>query len=181
MENTSDAMNPHHLTYQQELYYGEMTHPNMTHRPHFLEYVAIDLPIIILCMIGWLMVACLGEKTSPWTVAILAFFTLYLFLHCQYITSMKYHIGLELLMYSRGLFSVKRDYIEMYRIVDYEESRSFLQMLFGLKTVTIHACDRTTPNLKIIGIPKNLDVIPTIRERCEYCKKKRGVYEIANR
>ena len=130
-----------------------------------LEYVSKDLPIIILCILGWLMVACLGQKTSPWTVAILAFFTLYLFIHCLYITSMKYHIGREQLMYERGLFTIKRDYIEMYRIVDYEESRNFLQMIFGLKTVTIHACDRTTPNLKIIGIPKNLDVIPTIRER----------------
>lgn len=181
MENTSDVINPSPLSYQQEIYCGEMTHVNMTHRPHFLEYVSKDLPIIILCILGWLMVACLGQKTSPWTVAILAFFTLYLFIHCLYITSMKYHIGREQLMYERGLFTIKRDYIEMYRIVDYEESRNFLQMIFGLKTVTIHACDRTTPNLKIIGIPKNLDIIPAIRERCEYCKKKRGVYEIANR
>lgn len=181
MESISDAINPHRLTHQQEKYYGEMTHPNITHRPVFLEYVAIDLPLIILCIAGWGMVACLGQKTSPWTVAFLAFFTLYLFLHCLYVTSMKFHIGLEQLMYQRGLFTIKRDYIEMYRIVDYEESRSFLQMLFGLKTVTIHACDRTTPYLRIIGIPKDMDIIPTIRERCEYCKKKHGVYEIANR
>ena len=181
MANTSDDINPDRINRLRKLYYGELTRPNITHRPHFLEYVAIDLPIIILCLIGWLMVACLGEKTNPWTVSILAFFTFYLFLHCEYITSMKYHIGFEQLMYQRGLFTIKRDYIEMYRIVDYEESRSFLQMIFGLKTVTIHASDRTTPHLRIIGIPKDTDVIPTIRERCEYCKKKHGVYEIANR
>lgn len=94
---------------------------------------------------------------------------------------MKYHIGQEQLMYQRGLFSLKRDYIEMYRIVDYEEHRTFVQILLGLKSVTIHSCDRTSPSLKLIGIPCDVEVIPAIRERVEFCKVMKGVYEIANR
>lgn len=162
-------------------YYEGLRYKNLTHKPHFLQYIAMDMVLIAINIVGWTLIIIFSSVISPWTVAMMSFFTLYLFLHCQYITSMKYHIGLEQLMYQRGLFSVKRDYIEMYRIVDYEESRNFIELLFGLKTVTIHACDRTTPYLQIIGIPKDIEVIKTIRERVELCKKKRGVYEITNR
>lgn len=94
---------------------------------------------------------------------------------------MKFHIGAEQLMYQRGLFSLKRDFIEMYRIVDYEERRNFIEILFGIKTVIVYACDRTTPELRIIGVPKNLDVIGALRERVALCRKAHGVYEIANK
>lgn len=181
MESISDDNNAALNSENAEMYYAGMKYPNITHRPAFLEYIAMDFPVILLCMAGWLIVLLLGDAVTPWTISINIFLLLFILFHCQYITSMKYHIGLEQLMYQRGLFTLKRDYIEMYRIVDYEETRSFLQILFGLKTVTVYACDRTTPQLRIIGIPKDLDIIPTIRERCEYSKKIHGVYEIANR
>ena len=170
-----------HGTYNEEIYYEGLQHKNITHRPHILQYVATDMVLIALNIIGWTAITLLWDAINPWTIAFMSFFTLYLFLHCQYITSMKYHVGLEQLMYQRGLFSLKRDYIEMYRIVDYEESRNFMEIVFGLKTVTIYACDRTTPFLRIIGVPMDMELIETIRERVELCKKKRGVYEITNR
>lgn len=153
---------------------------NMTLRPHFLEYISMDLPFIILCIVGWAAYLCFWQRYE-WGFFPLILLTLYLFLHCQYITTMKYHIGQEQLMYQRGLFSLKRDYIEMYRIVDYEEHRTFVQIILGLKSVTIHSCDRTSPSLKLIGIPSDVEVIPAIRERVEFCKVMKGVYEIANR
>lgn len=154
---------------------------NITHRPHMLQYIAMDLPLLAICIAGWCAVIAFSYLINPWTVVFMSVFTLGLVLHCQYVTSMKYHIGTEQLMFQRGLFTLQRDYIEMYRIVDYEESRSFIQILFGLKSVTVHACDRTTPNLKIIGVPVELDLIPAIRERVEHSKRAHGVYEIANR
>jgi len=162
-------------------YIDGLEYENITHSPHILQYFATDMILIAVDVMCWVALLFIVHTISPWTIAFLSLFTLSLFLHCQYITSMKYHIGIEQLMYQRGLFSLKRDYIEMYRIVDYEESRNFIEMLFGLKTVTIHACDRTTPSLRIIGIPRNVEVIEAIRERVELCKRKRGVYEITNR
>ena len=170
-----------HDIYSANSYYEGLEYKNITHRPHFLQYIATDMVLIAINAIGWLLIVVFFEHVSPWTIALWSFFSLYLFLHCQYITSMKYHIGLEQLMYQRGLFTQKRDYIEMYRIVDYEESRSFVEMLFGLKTVTIHACDRTTPYLQIIGVPKDMELIETIRERVIQSRKRNGIYEIANR
>ena len=160
------------------------SYPTIKIRPHGLQFVAgnmggIVCSVLILALAGY--DGLLPKSIFPFAMAAFGLLALNLLCKCVYLLRISYIITEEQLQYEYGILSLQRDFIELYRVVDYSEQRSFLQMLFGLKTVTIHACDRTTPNLKIIGIPKNLDVIPTIRERCEYCKKKRGVYEIANR
>ena len=53
--------------------------------------------------------------------------------------------------------------------------------MFGLKTVSIYSGDRTNPRLDIYGIRERLDVVSAIRERVEYNKQRKGVYEITNR
>lgn len=58
---------------------------------------------------------------------------------------------------------------------------TLLEQLFGLKTVSIYSGDRTNPRLDIYGIRDNLDLVSLIRERVEYNKQLKGVYEITNR
>ena len=70
---------------------------------------------------------------------------------------------------------------ELYRIVDFCEQRDIMEQLFGLKTVSIYSGDRTNPKLDIYGVKEKVDVVGIIRERVEYNKQRRGVYEITNR
>ena len=70
--------------------------------------------------------------------------------------------------------------MELYRIVDFEESQSLPQQLCGLKTVRILSTDRNTPRLDLIGIRRGDDIVPLIRERVELNKQKKGIYEITN-
>lgn len=161
--------------------YSLYEHSNITHRPGLSQVISCDWPLIALCVAGWFVIICFSVYLSNAVFMLWTFFTLCLMLHSQYITTMKFHIGGEQLMYQRGLFSVKRDFIEMYRIVDYEERRNFVEILLGIKTVTVFACDRTTPVLHIIGVAKDVDVIGTLRERVAVCRKAHGIYEIANR
>jgi hypothetical protein len=53
--------------------------------------------------------------------------------------------------------------------------------MFGIKTVSIYSGDRTNPRLDIYGIRERTDVVSVIRERVEYNKRSKGVYEITNR
>lgn len=53
--------------------------------------------------------------------------------------------------------------------------------LAGLKTVSIYSGDRTTPRLDIIGVKANDDIVAVVRERVEYNKLRKGIYEITNR
>ena len=93
---------------------------------------------------------------------------------------MVYVIGDEQLKYQKGIFTETKDFIELYRVVDYSEQRSFLQILFGLKTVSIYSGDRTRPRLDMIGIDKDMDLISEIRQRVEYNKTRRNIHEFTN-
>jgi len=181
MQDTTN--NPCYGQPQTETYYSDLglQHRNICHRPNILGFVAMDFPIIILCGIGWIVVWCFIDYLNQYALIPMIFWSFCLCLHCQYVTTMKYHVGVEQLMYQRGLFSLRRDYIEMYRVVDFDESRSLLEIILGIKTVTVYACDRTTPYLRIIGVPKDTDFIETIRERCIRSRKQNGIYEITNR
>ena len=97
-----------------------------------------------------------------------------------YLRTMLYTITGEQLVYEHGVFSRSRDYIELYRIVDFDEKRSFLQLLLGLKTIVIHSGDRTAPKLNIIGIREGTDVVECLRERVSYNRKRMNIHEFAN-
>lgn len=73
--------------------------------------------------------------------------------------------------YPSWVFSHSTDYVELYRVVDYQQSRSLPQQLFGLKTVTIYSGDRNNAKLDMIGIKASNDIVSEIRCRVEFNKK----------
>jgi uncharacterized membrane protein YdbT with pleckstrin-like domain len=81
----------------------------------------------------------------------------------------------------RGVFYKKTDYIELYRVVDYQETQTLIQQLLRNKTVRVHSGDRTTPILLLYGIDYNIRLVDQLRERVEMQKKKHGIYEVTNR
>ena len=97
-----------------------------------------------------------------------------------FLRKMVYTITGEQLVYEHGVFTRSRDYIELYRVVDFDEKRSFLQLLLGLKTIVVHSGDRTMPKLKIIGIREKADVVGCLRERVSYNRKRMNIHEFAN-
>ena len=103
-----------------------------------------------------------------------------LFCKYLYLSRVRYTINEEQLQYEYGIFSIQRDYIELYRVVDYSEQRSVPQRLFSLKTVSIYSGDKTCPRLDVVGVRNHTDLIKVIRERVEYNKKKRNIHEFTN-
>ena len=97
-----------------------------------------------------------------------------------YLRGMHYTITGEQLVFEHGVFTRSRDYIELYRIVDFDEKRSFLQLILGLKTIVVHSGDRTMPKLRIIGIREGTDVVDCLRERVSYNRKRMNIHEFAN-
>ena len=117
---------------------------------------------------------------TPYIIGVAVAIILYLVYRYLYVTRMVYVITSEQLKYECGVFSCNRDFIELYRVVDYSEQRSFLQMLFGIKTISIYSGDRTHPRLDLIGIDNKSDLISTIRERVEINKKLHNIHEFTN-
>ena len=116
----------------------------------------------------------------PYIIGVAVILILYLLYRYLYVTRTVYVITSEQLKYECGVFSCSRDFIELYRVIDYSEQRSFLQILLGLKTVSIYSGDRTRLRLDIIGVPDKMNLINTIRERVEINKKRRNIHEFTN-
>ncbi len=97
-----------------------------------------------------------------------------------YLRRTRYDITAEQLVCEQGVLTRKVDYMELYRIVDFQEKQSILQQICGLKTVSILSMDRNTPRLDLPGMKSGDGIVALIRERVEYNKRKKGIYEITN-
>ncbi len=149
-------------------------------QPHRIQFVIDELPSIIVCAAGWIYGGMEGRPFTAFAVWVAVLLSLVLLYRLIYLRRTRYYIGSEQIISKHGVLSRKTDYMEQYRIVDFVEHQSFMQQLCGLKTVRIFSTDRNTPQLDLVGIRHNLDVVRLIRERVEYNKLKKGIYEITN-
>lgn len=153
----------------------------MTRKPKAMQFLANDLPVIILCLAGLIRAGMdgifLGNILFWFSLAI----TLCLIYRYLYLRSMSYTFTAEQIIYEHGVFRRTRDYCELYRVIDFREESSFLQQILGLKTVTVYSGDRSTPRLDLVGINRADNIIPIIRERVTVNRRRHGIYEITNR
>ena len=146
-----------------------------------LRQLLIDEGISILVSLALLVAG--GLDAVPYRSVLLGLGLLLALKVCYslvFLRKMVYTITGEQLVYEHGVFTRSRDYIELYRVVDFDEKRSFLQLLLGLKTIVVHSGDRTMPKLKIIGIREKADVVGCLRERVTYNRKRMNSHEFAN-
>ena len=153
----------------------------ITLRPHWGQYI-ISQGLMFLVSLVVFLVAGHDAITIKMPFLILGSVTMLMMLYgCLYLSKLQFIISSEQLIIQHGVFHRSSDYIELYRIVDFSEQRNILEQLFGLKTVSIYSGDRTNPKLDIYGVMEKVDMVGIIRERVEYNKQRRGVYEITNR
>lgn len=153
----------------------------MLFRPRARQYLANDLIITVVCLAGLAVAGIDGVFMGNmllWASLTIAMCLVYRFL---YLRSMRFIITEEQFIYEHGVFRRTRDFMELYRIVDFREESSFPQRIFGLKTIQIYSGDRSTPRLDMTGMDMRADLIPFIRERVGASRKRNGIYEITNR
>lgn len=154
------------------------TYPLMTLRPCFRYIILTHLFFVPLILV----LAGMDDPSS--TNRILGFYTIAFMCGVGAIVSIlsllmtSYTITSEQIIIKKGLMARTTHYIELYRVVDYEQQQNLLQLLFGIKTVFILSRDRTNGCLKMVGIKASKDVVGEIRRRVEYNQKRKGIYEI---
>ena len=153
---------------------------NIILRPHAGQFVIDELPLIFMCMAGLVYGGMEGLPLSSMARVVSLFLLLVLLYRFIYLRRIRYRIGEEQLVSEHGIFIRRVDYMELYRIVDFQEHQSLLQQLCGLKTGVILSTDRNSPKLDLIGIRRRNDIVAIIRERVEINKRKKGIYEITN-
>ena len=155
---------------------------HVTIRPHWMQCVSLLSPVLLLLIVVTILNMVLKFDVLRYIYYIVASaITIYLIYKVTWLLRMKYVITKEQILFVHGVFNYTTDYVELYRVFDYQQRRSIIQQLTGLKTVTIMANDRNTPELSIIGVKNNYDVVKIIRERVEYNKREKNIYEIGNR
>lgn len=114
---------------------------------------------------------------------IVFFFTIilsfYKYIEIRYCT--KWVITEEQIKIYKGVFLRSVNYIELYRIFDYEEKKSFIQLLLKNTNIIVRSGDKSSPILVIFGIKAGTGIVDLIRERVEIQKQKKSIYEITNR
>jgi uncharacterized membrane protein YdbT with pleckstrin-like domain len=150
-------------------------------KPHWIQYAIDQLPWIII----WVTVTLYaGDDTLPYREYLMCgsvCMMCYLIWQAIELWRIEYVITGEQLIYKHGVLFHSADYMELYRIVDYQESRTPVQQLTGLKNILLLSGDRTLPRLRMVGIRGSSRILDEIRIRVEYNKKRRGIYEITNR
>lgn len=154
---------------------------NITLRPHWTQYI-ISQGFMFIISVLLLLLAGHDSITIKVPFFLAGTITTFVMLYgCLYLNNLHFIITSEQLIIQYGVLYRTSDYIELYRVVDFCERRNIPEQLFGLKTVTVFSGDRTKPKLDIFGIKEKIDVVGIIRERVEFNKKMKGVYEITNR
>lgn len=87
----------------------------------------------------------------------------------------RYMLSEDRLFLSKGLLSVRDDEILLYRIRDISTSRSLLQRLFRVGTVTVLSSDKTCPTLVMKNIRNPLAVKERLHKGVEEMKLRRRV------
>ena len=153
----------------------------ITLRPHWGQYIISQG---FMCLVSLVLFLVAGHVASTFRMPFLLLGRVIMVMMLYgwlYLSKLQFIISSEQLIIQHGVFQRTSDYIELYRIVDFCEQRDIMEQLFGLKTVSIYSGDRTNPKLDIYGVKEKTDVVGIIRERVEYNKQRRGVYEITNR
>lgn len=164
-----------------DLYGDKILYQTIKLKPHWKQFVVSHLPQCCLAVLLY-VIAGIFDVREHVIVQLASFaFVCYLVYKVVYWNCMEYVVTDEQIIFSHGVFSHATDYMELYRVVDYQEHRTFIQQLFRVKTVIISSGDRNMPVLELLGIKENNKVIQYIRIRVEYNKRSKGIYEITNR
>lgn len=153
-------------------------------RPDSKEFIVEDWGLILLFVLSMLFIPFasftgldyLGMCTGMFALA-LGFL---LFIRYNTLLAVVWVVSNDRICRIKGWVTTNTDYVELYRVVDYQESQNILQKLLKIKNVTIVSTDKSEPLLEMYGIDCSYSLVDLIRERVEKCKKENRIYEITN-
>ncbi len=115
-------------------------------------------------------------------VQVFVSFSLLCYIGFSYLTIMctKWIITEEQIKIYTGVFFKEINYIELYRVYDYEERKNIIQVLIKNVNYLIYSKDKSTPILIMGGVRDKGNIIELIRERVEIQRQNKSIYELIN-
>ena len=82
----------------------------------------------------------------------------------------------------KGIIFKKTDFIELYRVIDFQIKTNPIHKLFSIYSIIIVSQDNNTPTLLLYGIQQEpMQLVNNIRQRVQIQRKENKIYEITNR
>jgi uncharacterized membrane protein YdbT with pleckstrin-like domain len=157
---------------------------NIELKPTFAYWIAANVLLMALIpIILWARTLFEQHLIVQLIGAILAFIILLIILY-RYVDMLlctKWIITDEQIVIKRGVFLRSVNYIELYRITDYEERKTLIQMLLRNKSIIVRSGDKSHPELCMFGLRGGNSIIPIIRQRVEKQREIKQIYEFTNR
>lgn len=153
-------------------------------KPQFRYWLIRNFLLIILVIFMFIFSKYIREHELLKFVSGAILILLILAIFYRYVSMLlctKWIITKEQIKIYQGVFSKSINYIELYRVYDYEEKQNFIQSLINNTNIYIYSGDKSTPELLMNGLRANSGIIPFIRNRVEEQKKKKGIYEFTNK
>lgn len=97
---------------------------SLAYTPHTGQFIIDELPTLLLCTAAWVYGGMEGLPLTVAAVSAAAALTLLLLYHYIYLRRIRYCIGTEQIVSEHGILYRKVDYMELYRIVDFQEHQS---------------------------------------------------------
>ena len=87
-----------------------------------------------------------------------------------------YKITSQRVVIEHGVFSKRMEQLDLYRVVDYVVERPLGQRIMGTGNIILEAMDKTSPEIRIVGIKTDvMSLYEKLRYSTEQEKKKRNV------
>lgn len=150
-------------------------------KPNNIQFVINNLPLLIIGFFSLLFTGYEEKYVSLSCICLSSLILLLLVGRWWKMKATSWVITPEQIVYTRGVLVKHKDFLELYRIIDFKETQSFLQQFWGLKNIVITSGDKSHPTLVIFGVKEKMDITNIIRERVELNKQIKHVYEISNR
>lgn len=150
-------------------------------QPHFLQWVINQLPLMLIVVAGVLLCGMDSIMFKGVLIILTVFFFLQLLYSFIYVRSIEYRITDQQIIVEQGVFKRSTDYMELFRVIDFNEHRSIMQQICALKTITIYAGDKNMSTLHILGVKNHFDIISELRSRIIYSRELFKIYEVTNR
>jgi len=90
----------------------------------------------------------------------------------------RYEIDTEELKYYSGILNRKHEFIELYRVKDFQVDRPLIYRMFGMGNLIIYTSDKTTPVFRLQAIRKPEDTYTILRSLVELNRREKHVFEV---
>ena len=89
-----------------------------------------------------------------------------------------YEITTGELNHTFGILHRRHDFIELYRVKDFQVDRPLVYRIFSLGNLRIYTSDKTSPVFRLVAISRPQEIYNILRERVEQNRREKHVFEV---